>query len=300
MPCTVNEMLTVCRCELGYTENPPGSNRTKYGEWYGLNGQPWCDMFISWCGHVVGATDIIGKFSYTPSHAKWFYNQRRWGHEPKVGAIAFFAFYGSDYGGRWLGIHHVGIVESVRPDGFLITIEGNTSNDSNDNGGAVMRRIRHPRNIAGYGYPAYEEANTVSDYRVVVVEAKTKKFRDAIHKKVESVAHAVLGRSIVFHGHLDVVKPIEAFIAENAEYVKRTHGVVVEQGTHTPLNKTLPHGAFTDEEAFPAPNEATEASLLQAQQQLQEAEEEIALLRTERDTALKALQSIEEIINGLD
>ena len=29
-------------------------NFTKFGAWYGLNGQPWCDMFLSWCADHVG------------------------------------------------------------------------------------------------------------------------------------------------------------------------------------------------------------------------------------------------------
>lgn len=28
--------------QVGYTENPPGSNQTKYGLAYGFDGVPWC------------------------------------------------------------------------------------------------------------------------------------------------------------------------------------------------------------------------------------------------------------------
>ena len=35
------DVLTVARGELGNTESPAGSNRTKYGAWMKLDGQPF-------------------------------------------------------------------------------------------------------------------------------------------------------------------------------------------------------------------------------------------------------------------
>jgi len=34
--------------EVGQTENPPNSNKTKYGKWFGLDGVAWCGIFVSW------------------------------------------------------------------------------------------------------------------------------------------------------------------------------------------------------------------------------------------------------------
>lgn len=36
-------VIAIARGELGKTENPPGSNRTKYGEAFGWDGVPWCE-----------------------------------------------------------------------------------------------------------------------------------------------------------------------------------------------------------------------------------------------------------------
>ena len=36
------DVLKIAARELGNTESPSGSNRTKYGAWYGLDGNPWC------------------------------------------------------------------------------------------------------------------------------------------------------------------------------------------------------------------------------------------------------------------
>ena len=148
MATTASRMLDIARSQLGVGETPPGSNYTKYGKWYGLNGMAWCAMFMSWCANQAGALDIIPKHAYTPTGAKWFYDRKQWGTTPKVGALVYFAFYGPTYGGRWKGIHHVGIVESIRPDGRVVCIEGNASN-------RVARVVRSRSGIAGYGYPKY-------------------------------------------------------------------------------------------------------------------------------------------------
>jgi hypothetical protein len=89
-------------------------------------------------------------------------------------------------------------------------------------------------------------------YRVVTIETKSKVHRDAIIAmlKANNSAHAVLGRSIAFHDAIADVKEIEAYVAKFPSEIKRTHGVVVAAGTHTPLNTPLPFGKFTDEEAF--------------------------------------------------
>ena len=44
---SLSKVLEVARADLGYTEFPANSNMTKYGEWYGMNGQPWCAMAIA-------------------------------------------------------------------------------------------------------------------------------------------------------------------------------------------------------------------------------------------------------------
>jgi len=48
--------------QVGYTESPSGSNRTKYGQWYGFNGVAWCDIFVTYCLHHTGWTKR--KWSY--------------------------------------------------------------------------------------------------------------------------------------------------------------------------------------------------------------------------------------------
>ena len=53
---TVERLLAIARKELGTKESPANSSRTKYGKWYGLDGFPWCMMFVQWVFHQVGVS----------------------------------------------------------------------------------------------------------------------------------------------------------------------------------------------------------------------------------------------------
>lgn len=149
MACTRKKFLTKAAAHIGYRETPV--NLTKFGKWYGMNGSPWCDMFVSYVAYECGATDIIGKFAYTPSHADFFKKKGLWGKTPKAGAIVFFDFPGDGVN----RISHVGIVEKVLPGGKIQTIEGNTSPSNARNGGGVYRMVRSTSSVVGYGYPKF-------------------------------------------------------------------------------------------------------------------------------------------------
>lgn len=160
MKASLSRILAIAQAEVGYIEQPV--NLTKYGKWYGMNGQPWCAMFISWLFAQAGDAETIGKFAYTPTFAQSFKNRGEWGTVPKVGSIAFFNF--PDSVDR---IQHVGIVQSF--DNHTVTcIEGNTSSGSTgsqSNGGQVARRARlRNSSIVGYGYPSYAAESVVYDY----------------------------------------------------------------------------------------------------------------------------------------
>jgi hypothetical protein len=146
---TVNTVLRRAQSQLGVHEDPPGSNICAYTKWYGTSG-PWCGMFVSWvfshAGLPLPATTAKG-FAYTPSGAAWFQRQGRWTRTPWPGYVVFFNWPGDSIN----RISHVGIVESVRVDGSVITIEGNTGTAY---GGSVMRHVRR-NGIVGYGVPNY-------------------------------------------------------------------------------------------------------------------------------------------------
>lgn len=147
------DVIAVAEGQVGVVERP--TNRTPYGAWYGLDSQPWCAMFLSWCHGRIGALDLIDfstskGYAYTPTGAAGFQREGRWGSQPQVGAHVFFRFSGPR-------IHHVGLVVG-HGAGYLETIEGNTSRGtagSQRDGGGVWRR-RRSSGIVGYGYPAYD------------------------------------------------------------------------------------------------------------------------------------------------
>jgi LysM repeat protein len=150
---TTETVLNIARAQLGTIENSAGD--TLYSDWYGDPDGSWCDMFVSWVGATAGASDIIGRFAWTPSHVEWFKNRGQWGKAPKVGAVVFFDW---NHDGE---ADHVGIVETINPNGSIGTIEGNSTNP---NGGrfGVFRHTEWPSDVLGYGYPAYDAVGNVT------------------------------------------------------------------------------------------------------------------------------------------
>ena len=144
------DLLDACRHELGYRERP--GNRTKYAAEAGhADGQPWCATYLVAMARKVDL-HLPSESAYTPAMAQGFRDDGRWFAEPRVGALVFF---------RWpeLGrIAHVGIIEALRSDGRLITLEGNTDSAGRRTGGQVMRKVRSTVHVAGYGYPRYAAA----------------------------------------------------------------------------------------------------------------------------------------------
>jgi hypothetical protein len=54
---SVEKVLASAKLEINYTEGK--NNDTKYGKWFGLNNQPWCAMFVSWCFKEAGLSQLI-------------------------------------------------------------------------------------------------------------------------------------------------------------------------------------------------------------------------------------------------
>lgn len=153
---TANQIIEKAQSFIGIKENPSDSNNVIFNTWYygrDVYGSayPWCCTFVSYVFSQCGAIELIGgKSALCLNTGQWFKNQGRfYVSNPQPGDIVFFK-YGTN--SRWT--NHIGIVESVNVNGSINTIEGNTSKTSDDNGGAVMRRVRSS-NIVGYGRPRY-------------------------------------------------------------------------------------------------------------------------------------------------
>jgi CHAP domain len=126
--------------QLGYKESPSGSNGNMFGAWYGMNYEPWCAMFCTWCYETSGDSPSFVKgsrYSYVP----YIVSDARAGRygltttgDPIPGDLVCYDWDGDVY-------DHVGIFEEGSASVWN-AIEGNTSTSSNSNGGQVMRRSR--------------------------------------------------------------------------------------------------------------------------------------------------------------
>ena len=151
-------VVATAQAEVGTTERPPGSNRTPYGVWYGLDGVPWCATFVAWVfarhGHDL-RKELTGSWAYTPAGlaagraAGWAIRHS----DARPADIIFFNFRpGGD------AVEHVGIVTANLGGRGVATVEGNTSGGaggSQANGGGVHARIRPWSSVVGVLSPPW-------------------------------------------------------------------------------------------------------------------------------------------------
>ncbi len=128
--------------QLGYAESPAGSNLTKFGAWYGMDGNPWCAMFVTWAYLQAGPSKSFVKgarWAYCPyvvADARAGRNGLTTTDDPIPGDLVVYDWQ------RDTIYDHIGIVEKVTGKNTFDAIEGNTSTSNNSNGGQVMRRSR--------------------------------------------------------------------------------------------------------------------------------------------------------------
>ena len=147
--------LNIAKSQAGYQET--GNNDTMYGKWYGLNNQPWCAMFVSWCFSEAGQSKLVAAstkkgFASCDAGLKWFVKNNKTVPigQAKEGDIVFFQFDADAQP------DHVGIV--VKNDGkrYLTCVEGNTSGDkkgSQANGDGVYLKKRDYATVMAVARP---------------------------------------------------------------------------------------------------------------------------------------------------
>jgi len=147
----IRRMVDAALEHVGYREkNRDGSvgsgNMTKFGAWYGMDGQPWCAMFVSWAADQAGIlNNVVPRHASTSMGVKAYqdkglYAHRSSGYMPKEGDAIYFQ--SSD--GR---IQHVGIVVGVDvQNNKVYTVEGNT-----DNAVRIRNYDLNNARIHGYG-----------------------------------------------------------------------------------------------------------------------------------------------------
>jgi hypothetical protein len=148
-------VIDAAKGELGYQET--GNNDTKYGKWYGLNNQPWCAMFVSWCFAQADLSELVAAqtkkgFASCDAGLKWFTKRSKIVPvgQAQPGDVVFFQFDADAQP------DHVGIV--IKNDGkkYLWCIEGNTAGDakgSQSNGDGVYTKKRAYSLVMGVARP---------------------------------------------------------------------------------------------------------------------------------------------------
>ncbi|HEY2477628.1 MAG TPA: CHAP domain-containing protein [Solirubrobacterales bacterium] len=136
--------VAAARTQVGQAEMPPGSNESPRITEYrsavqGAVVGPWCADFASWCAAQAGIPLGENGEGFQSVGALWEWAQRS--------GRAIPASEGSPQPGDLIvwGSEHVGIVESVDPDGTIHTIEGNSSDQ-------VAQRTYGPGESGATGY----------------------------------------------------------------------------------------------------------------------------------------------------
>jgi len=155
---TAQDVLKTARSKIGLGETPPGSNHNAVTMWYGGDG-PWCAMFVSWVlahsgfSHDGGATltmpgvvrTTTRGWAYVPYLLNNFRDANRaFTSDPQPGDIVTYHWHPTRVP------DHTGFVEKLLPNGSIIAIEGNTSNN------VVERKERVPSLILAYCRPPYD------------------------------------------------------------------------------------------------------------------------------------------------
>lgn len=161
-----DKLIQIARQELGYTESPANSNNTKFGAAYGLQGQPWCMIFLWWCFREAGLSPLFYGGQKTASCGALLRWAQREGltvpvDDAQPGDIVVLNFHGT------LDTEHCGLVVEVPTVGRFVTVEGNTaasSTGSQDNGGIVAQKTRYAHQTVGVIRPRYETMDYVGHW----------------------------------------------------------------------------------------------------------------------------------------
>ena len=163
---SLSKVIEIARADLGYTESPPGSNRTKYGEAYGMNGVPWCVEALWFWFDQAGERMAFfggGKTASCGVLLRWYREQglvvdKR---DIQIGDILILNFSGTQ------DTQHCGLVVEKGPlAGTWYCVEGNTSpgeEGSQDNGGCVALKLRSVKNVVGVCRPQYQPEPKIVD-----------------------------------------------------------------------------------------------------------------------------------------
>lgn len=135
-------VLAAAQREVGVAEQPPGSNDAPRIAHYrkataGSGVGPWCAYFTSWAAREAGMPVGENGQGFGSVDALYAWAQRAGRAVPNGSGVV------PRPGDLIVWDEHIGIVEGVKPDGSIATIEGNSSD-------RVSRRVHPARSALGY------------------------------------------------------------------------------------------------------------------------------------------------------
>jgi hypothetical protein len=151
------DVITEAKKHVGYVEGPNKDNI--FGAWYGANHTAWCAEFVSYVlnkagqGATIAGAQSPKGFASCGKGIAHFKAKKAWfkAEDAQPGDIVFFDW---NHDGEQ---DHVGIVTmNDKANKILHTVEGNTSDVNNSNGGVVQIKNRNYSVIMGVGRPAYK------------------------------------------------------------------------------------------------------------------------------------------------
>lgn len=163
---TISDVLYCAREWIGYSRWTDPEEGTVFGRWFaektgvpyfGTSGVPYCAMFASYCLDWAGVPCAGMPSAYCPDivNAGRDAGCTPYNEDAEPGDLVLF-----DWDGDGLA-DHIGIVEENHPgEGYMTTIEGNTSSGaggSQSNGGVVARRQRGYGSVCCVVRPDYNE-----------------------------------------------------------------------------------------------------------------------------------------------
>lgn len=135
-------VLAAVQGEVGQAEQPPGSNDSARIAQYrqataGSGVGPWCAYFTSWAAREAGMPLGEQGQGFGSVDALYAWAQRAGRALPNGPGVV------PRPGDLIVWDEHIGVVESVQPDGSVATIEGNSSDQ-------VSRRVHPAGSAVGY------------------------------------------------------------------------------------------------------------------------------------------------------
>lgn len=196
--------INAAKGQVGYREGP--GNDTVYGRWYGMNGQPYCAMGLSWTADRVGALPAIGgRWAYCPYWAAWARRVGAWHTDaPQRGDVVFFDWSGLRRSGHEA---HVGLVTATKGS-TITTVEFNTVSGSGNqsDGGGVYARSRALSTTVGFLRPAWAVERPTAivaarGHALLVVDgawgpATTRRLQDVLRARSTGVMDAATIRAL--------------------------------------------------------------------------------------------------------